>query len=161
TTGVHCGPLPTAWLEGAITVRHHLRQEFDRPERGRQPAVWLLALLAGAFVGWGGGAPLARPSDDKAPEKPSPLDALDPRQVPAEERFDLQPKGLVAVLGSHRGRHWGEVTAVAFRPDGKQIASSGFDGAVRIWQAETLRQVALLRGHEGAVFTVAFSPDGT
>jgi hypothetical protein len=38
---------------------------------------------------------------------PSPLDKLDPAQIPASERFDWQPKHLVAVLGEHRQRHWG------------------------------------------------------
>jgi hypothetical protein len=42
----------------------------------------------------------------------SPLDKLDPAQIPAAERFDWQPKELVAVLGEHRRRHWGDVFAV-------------------------------------------------
>src|SRR5262245_34485633 len=88
------------------------------------------------------------------------LDRLDRDRIPAEERFDWQPRELVAVIGSHRGRHWGEVAAVAVSPDGKRIASGGYDRAVRLWDAETLRAVTVLTEHKGSVFTVAFSPDG-
>jgi WD40 repeat protein len=89
------------------------------------------------------------------------LDRLDPAQIPVAERFDWQPKELVAVLGSHRGRHWGATIAVAFSPDGRRIASGGDDHVVRVWDAETLREVAVLSGHEDMVFAVAYSPDGT
>ncbi len=37
----------------------------------------------------------------------SPLDKLDPNQIPKEERFPWQPKELVAVIGSHCQRSWG------------------------------------------------------
>src|SRR5262245_52767045 len=55
-------------------------------------------------------------------EVPASLDRLDRDRIPADERFEWQPKELVAVLGSHRGRHWGAVAAVAFSPDGKHVA---------------------------------------
>jgi WD40 repeat protein len=64
------------------------------------------------------------------------------------------------VLGSHRGRHWGAVEAVPFNPDGKQIASAGEDSLVRLWDAEALRPVAVLRGHQGDVAAVTYSRDG-
>src|SRR5204863_5086126 len=47
-----------------------------------------------------------------------------------------------------------------FSPDGRLIASAGWDNTVRIWDAASHRQVALLRGHTGQVHAVAFSPDG-
>ena len=78
----------------------------------------------------------SQPSDTASARlRPSPLDQLDPAKIPAEELFDWQPKELVAVLGEHRQRHWGEVTSVAFNPNGKQIASGGRDGFVRVWDA--------------------------
>ncbi len=68
---------------------------------------------------------------------PCPLNRLDPAQIPASERFGWQPKELVAVIGTHRQRHWGTTYAVALRPDGKEVATAGQDG-IRFWDAATL-----------------------
>jgi WD40 repeat protein/serine/threonine protein kinase len=52
------------------------------------------------------------------------------------------------------------VNAVAFSPDGKRLASGGDHGELKVWDAETGRQVLPLAGHSGEVRDVAFSPDG-
>jgi WD40 repeat protein len=50
---------------------------------------------------------------------------------------------------------------VAFSPDGKRLVSGSDDNSVRLWDAESGRQIgAPLLGHTGVVFSVAFSPDG-
>ena len=52
-------------------------------------------------------------------------------------------------------------TVVAYSPDGRQIASGGFDG--KVWLSDGQRGAPLgppLEGHEGWVLSVAFSPDG-
>jgi len=49
---------------------------------------------------------------------------------------------------------------VAFRPDGKTIATGSQDTSIRLWNSETGKEIAILRGHQGYVDVVAFSPDG-
>ena len=44
--------------------------------------------------------------------------------------------------------------------DGARIAGAMADRSIRIWDASTGRQLALLRGHSDLVMDVAFSPDG-
>jgi WD40 repeat protein/serine/threonine protein kinase len=56
--------------------------------------------------------------------------------------------------------HDGEVSSVAFDARGKRVASGSVDRTVRVWEAETGKELCILRGHTDCVETVAFSPDG-
>jgi WD40 repeat protein len=56
--------------------------------------------------------------------------------------------------------HKGAVRAVAFRPDGRHLASAGEDRVVKVWEVETRREVQTLPGHAGVVRGLAYSPDG-
>jgi WD40 repeat protein len=49
---------------------------------------------------------------------------------------------------------------VAFRADGEVVATGSQDTSIRLWDAESGKEIAILRGHEGYVDFVAFSPDG-
>ncbi len=49
----------------------------------------------------------------------------------------------------------------SFSPDGALIATCGTDRVVTLWNAEDGSVVAVLRGHEGRVTSVAFSADGS
>src|SRR5207237_7782918 len=53
--------------------------------------------------------------------------------------------------------HGGEVLAVAFAPDGRLLASGSSDQTIRLWDPVTGEERKLLRGHTGAVRTLAFA----
>ena len=46
-------------------------------------------------------------------------------------------------------------------PDGSWLATGGWDGTARIWDAASGRQRATLKGHTGRVEAVAVAPDGS
>ena len=52
------------------------------------------------------------------------------------------------------------VSAVAFSPDGKTVASGSWDKTVRLWDAATGEETQKLEGHDREVSAVAFSRDG-
>jgi WD40 repeat protein/serine/threonine protein kinase/tetratricopeptide (TPR) repeat protein len=63
------------------------------------------------------------------------------------DKYRLIPTGTVSV-------------DVAFSPDGKRIAAKGQQGTVKIWEADTAKELATLQGHWLHEATLALSPNG-
>ena len=101
---------------------------------------------------------------------PDPLGKFRPEDVPAAERFDWQPPGLVAVLGKHAWRFWaggyGANTslsgypALAFRADGKSVLGMDFNGwrPQHAWDAATGKQLFSVAGSSDAAAPARCSP---
>ncbi|MCX7423815.1 MAG: SUMF1/EgtB/PvdO family nonheme iron enzyme, partial [Planctomycetia bacterium] len=55
----------------------------------------------------------------------------------------------------------GNVTRVAWSPDGKWLATGATDKLVRVWNVATGKIEHELAGHTGTIWSLAWSPDGT
>ncbi|WP_370691940.1 caspase family protein [Bradyrhizobium xenonodulans] len=53
------------------------------------------------------------------------------------------------------------VRTIAVSPNGREIATAGDDGLIRLWDASSFRQTRVLRGHAGAVYALDYWTDGT
>jgi WD40 repeat protein len=63
---------------------------------------------------------------------------------------------LVCTLQAHT--NW--VYCLAFAPDGRTLASAGWDQVIRLWDVTAGTELAALRGHRSEVYVLAYSPDG-
>lgn len=75
--------------------------------------------------------------------------------VPAGPPMEDAPADLHFQTG-----HTGRVTALAFNPEGRTLASAGEDGTVRLWNASRGTQRLRLASHTGPVRAIAWSLDG-
>jgi WD40 repeat protein/tRNA A-37 threonylcarbamoyl transferase component Bud32 len=73
------------------------------------------------------------------------------------ELWDAERGILARTLTGHS--RW--IYCIAFHPDGKYLASGGWDNTIKLWDPATGREVRTIPGHRGHVEEVAFSPDGT
>jgi len=91
-----------------------------------------------------------------------PVVESNPRE---SERVERTKVSVGKSLGTWRciqtlTEHSDTVKAIAISPDGKIIASGGFDQTIKLWQLETGQLIDTLTGHSSTVTSLAFSPDG-
>jgi WD40 repeat protein/serine/threonine protein kinase len=125
---------------------------------------FLLLFVGCLLIGRQGGDPPGPDKGLKGPQKKavvekSPLDVLAPSFIAAEDRLDWFPKETVALLGETKGRHPDGMNRLVLSPDGKTLATVGPDFTIRLWNADTLRQQAVLKGHDKIINSLVFSPD--
>jgi WD40 repeat protein len=56
--------------------------------------------------------------------------------------------------------HTDRVTAIAWSPDGKRLATASLDPTVKLFDASRGEELLTLYGHRLPVYETAFSPDG-
>ncbi len=57
-------------------------------------------------------------------------------------------------------RHDDVIQAMAFSPDGRVLATAGYDRLLKLWDVEAGKEVRVLRDHSDSVYGLGFSPDG-
>lgn len=58
------------------------------------------------------------------------------------------------------GYHRDALYDAEFSPDGRLLATAGYDSKIAIWEVASGKQLRTIEVHNGAVFDLAFSPDG-
>src|SRR5262249_31007111 len=58
-------------------------------------------------------------------------------------------------------RHDDVIQYLAFSPDGKILASAGYDRLIKLWDLKAGKLLHVLKDHSDSVYGLAFSPDGT
>lgn len=95
------------------------------------------------------------PEIEQAPTLDTPVPS--PTAAPAAITVgNASQVGALRVLTGHVG----DVTDVAFSPDGSIVASASEDGTIRLWRVSSGELVLSIEGHEDQVLSLDFSPDG-
>jgi hypothetical protein len=107
-------------------------------------------------------APPAREKDKPAEQKDqSPATATSPDgklEATAEDKSIVLTDVTGKVLNKLQG-HTGKVTALAFSPDGKTLASGSADQSVRLWDVATGKETRRLQGKD-VIASLSYSADG-
>jgi WD40 repeat protein len=64
-----------------------------------------------------------------------------------------------SVSGTLRG-HKDAIYAMALSPDGKTLATGGYDQKIKLWDIATRKELKTISGHNGCVYDLSFRADG-
>ena len=70
--------------------------------------------------------------------------------------WDIETGKSVNTIRGHRDTLYVALPS----PDGKILATAGYDRRIILWDLQTLKQLHVLAEHNGAVYDLAFTPDG-
>jgi WD40 repeat protein len=81
-------------------------------------------------------------------------------QSRVDQYGDTLPAAAIARLGTTRWRHGGNITSLAFSPDGRILATAGEDGAICLHEVATGKHLRRIDAATNPSTLFAFSPDG-
>jgi serine/threonine protein kinase len=124
---------------------------------GESLELWSLASHAVIASMVGGGDPVAFSPDGKTLASSDNFDTGNYARL--WSLTDLpDPASQILVEGD--GQTPAYLGTAAFSPDGKTLATGGFETTIQLWNPTTQTVIAVLAGHTDEVLSVAFSPDG-
>ncbi|MFN4257806.1 MAG: WD40 repeat domain-containing protein [Gemmataceae bacterium] len=122
-------------------------------------------LMACCLMGWGGSA-WSQQTDASPKVKPltitqQPLNIM-PGAPLSNWALVTQPPSIRGALSwtIESQRHRGQLVSLAVKPDGRQVATAGIDGTIRIWDLTTGELERALVGHNGDIRGLAWSHCG-
>jgi WD40 repeat protein len=72
------------------------------------------------------------------------------------KRWNVAEGKMLAVITGHKDA----IYSMALSPDGKVLATGGYDQKIKLWDVATGKELKTLSGHNGCVYDLAFRPDG-
>ena len=111
--------------------------------------------------------PLLQPNQDELSPPPNQTDPApqlnqDDPSIPPNQDVQIPPLNQTSLITQEEHRltgHTTRVRSVVFSPDGSRLASSGYDGIIRLWDVDT--GIETYRLPVTTDIKMAFSPDGS
>src|SRR5438105_1504200 len=123
-----------------------------------ETTLWVAGASLGAVGLIGQGAQIRAETGSQSKESRPASEKRSAQGV--DQMGDPLPEGVLARMGTVRFRHGNHVSSLAYSPDGKVLASAGYDNMVRFWDPATGKELRKLGGSYNPLSSVSFSPDG-